>query len=60
MEKQLVFVIQIHVPAEQRSTPPVGKPQEDYVRESLQDWARRCRGAYAATVQIDEVKVQGE
>ena len=45
--KHLVFVIQI----------TVAEDMVEFVRSSLQDWAIRCRGAYAAVIRIDEVKV---
>lgn len=48
MEKQLVFVIQVRV----------DEDKADSVTKSMIDWKLRMQGAYAATVQIDEVKVQ--
>ena len=46
-DKHMVFVIQI----------TVAPDMIEFVRASLQEWALRCRGAYAAVIRIDEVKV---
>lgn len=50
MEKQLVFVIQVRV----------DEDMADSVTKAMADWKTRMQGAYAATVQVDEVKVQVE
>jgi len=57
MAKHLVFVVQVTVPDDPIGTEPVGKSLAEYVRSSLQEWAVRCRGAYASIIRIDEVVV---
>ena len=48
MKKKLVFVVQVDVDSE----------EEEGLRQSFERWKVGACGAYAARMQVDEVKIQ--
>lgn len=50
MNKKIVIVLQMDVPEDCEAS----------IRNSFEQWKQRAAGAYAARVQADEVKVQGD